>query len=689
MVWTPAGISEAEKATVATVAAHLVVAEEHRESAVAKEAMREFRKDSHRVFSIISGLYSRGVAKTSRISLEISLLGGVKGALSRMASAAMDTCYESREIDFGNRKFDTMAAVKLINGLVKLDQSVSDAVELWSAVENFARPLGLVRTEAPERLDPEASKFFRKIREKVLEHGHTGVEVRTVYNWFTGYRAEDGKESPGLTRRMVDIYLLCLARKGAVRLSQKRGGWIDRNNIAEIDFKPDTLRGLQRVDLPRPLDNWARFFPYFEVLLSWRKGGFGPTRQDALGPHFDRAKADESLRSLWADSWLEASEIDRIDKDLSAFFKELGKPNEFEELLLYWLTFAEEPRPATYEGEEVYLAICRAVLKLANVEDPDSLTTDHLATFKKNFKALVELRTSLGGTSGVLLRAAKLANAPMPENSSYKAIRRAQQQVLTELQDAHQLILNPDTVRTRLQPRLEDMEGLFLPAYLDALVELDTTQRQLEKVARSSQTSKEMAALQDFASELAEAEKRVGQFNEEVASLPKGLRPSPENRDKAEAEVKQEAMVKANDRSALSLGTLLKEAAARRECMKTMANSAARALMGFAGFLRSPGVIAALRKVAISSAGLTTITKAGSDQDLAEMLVGLGAKERQLLAKQLKGALGSKTQKVVRLSEFTPKTTALFERSEIGDVVREFEEYLDSQWEDGSYLRFE
>lgn len=56
-----------------------------------------------------------------------------------------------------------------------------------------------------------------------------------------------------------------------------------------------------------------------------------------------------------------------------------------------------------------------------------------------------------------------------------------------------------------------------------------------------------------------------------------------------------------------------------------------------------------------------------SDKDLAKVLAGLEAKERHALAKQLKAALGNKTQKTVRLADFTPKTTTLFER---GEAVR-------------------
>ena len=130
-----------------------------------------------------------------------------------MAKEALDTCYKAREIDFGNRKFDTPNAVKLINGVVKRGVAVSEGDALWSAVENFAPPLGIVRAESPKRLDPGASPFYQEIQKKIEDAGALGIDIRTVYNWFTGYNSSDGQESMGLTRRMVDVYLLCLAQK--------------------------------------------------------------------------------------------------------------------------------------------------------------------------------------------------------------------------------------------------------------------------------------------------------------------------------------------------------------------------------------------------------------------------------------------------------------------------------------------
>ena len=134
------------------------------------------------------------------------------------------------KIDTKPRNFGTDEAVKLINGLVKLGQSVPVNDSLHSAVDNFAGPLKLVR--APRiwiALSADTSDAFQEIR--TFAEGKAGhpVLMSVFYNQFTGWRPEDGAKSWGLTRRMVDIYLIAMAQMGVVHINLKKGDPIDRN----------------------------------------------------------------------------------------------------------------------------------------------------------------------------------------------------------------------------------------------------------------------------------------------------------------------------------------------------------------------------------------------------------------------------------------------------------------------------
>lgn len=682
-VWAPAEPSPEERSTLASVMAHLLVADDHKESAFEREGRRQFRNEAPRAYTTVQAIYARGVARTSRTSLDISLVGGLRGAIESMAEKAMDTCYRSRVIDFGNRKFDSLGAVKLINGLVRRGQAVSEGDQLWSAVENFAGPLSLVRADNPRRLDPTSSPFYQEIRKRVEERGGAGIEVRTVYNWFTGYDPKDGDESPGLTRRMVDIYLLCLAQQGHIRISDKKGGWIDRATIGEIEFKPDHLRNLGRIELPRALPEWQAFYPYLEALLERPEG--------SLGPKFDKAAADDALKTLWMERWVREGDIKNVDDSLRELFSTLGreKENPFDDLLLYWLQFAEETRPEPFDSDETFRALCRAVMAVSEVTETAALTSTHLTTFKENRERLAQLRGSFETTRSVLLRAARLGRAQLPESAAVKEIERAQAEVLAELDKVADLVVSPDTVNTRLVPRLQRLEEAYVPAYVDALMTLASLQDEVNDAASKAEGSAELRVLAEF-EQFAEAGTQIRKARELIRSIPKPLRQRPEERDVAERVVRGDGNVKEIiSNQPLTFRRLVAECETRREAVRQVSLAPRAALCGFASFLRSPRVADRLRNVKDAPKALAEILQATTDEEVADALVTMPAQDLKGLVKLLNAVVGDKRPKTVRLVGFSPKTEFIWEATDIDAVVGEFRDYLKGIWEDGCYLKIE
>jgi len=682
VVWAPAAMNDQERSQLAEVLAKLKVYEENKDSAAGKQAWADFRNSAHRGYAALQSIYGRGLARTSRGSLSLSMVGGVEGALRSMAKDAMDTCYRSRQIDFGNRKFDTANAVKLINGLVKRGVAVSEGDVLWSAVENFAPPLGLVRPELPKRLDPGGSPFYQEIRKRLEKEGALGIDIRTVYNWFTGYNPADGSESMGLTRRMVDVYLLCLAQQGVIRISQTRGGWIERSTIASIDFKPETLRGMARIELPRALDDWEIFYPYLETLTGL---------EGKLGPKYDKAAADDALREFWEKGWVEKLSLEDIERDIWELFDALDQRDRrpFDDLLLYWLEFADEPKPDSCADDEVYQWLRRAVLRVAHVEEPGHLTGDHLNTFQTRYKQWTDLKARFAKTSAILLRGAKLCTAPLPDGKAYAEIARAQEAVRKELAGAEELILNPDRVNTRLLPRLKQLEDLFVEAYLSELMRLDSLQGRIRQLQLELAKAPELETLSDFATELTEARVALEAAQQAIAGAPRPLRCSPEDRDRAEKEVRREAKLKDLENVDLTFRRLKEEADARLAAQSDLAVAPRSALEHFAGFLLSPGVVEQLRAIEKLPKELSEVLTAPDARVAAEALLTTPSKKRQELAKVLKAVLGRKQPKSVSLQAFRPATNILWERADVARAVSEFEDFLNSQWEEGKYLKLE
>ena len=378
-----------------------------------------------------------------------------------------------------------------------------------------------------------------------------------------------------------------------------------------------------------------------------------------------------------------------VDRELSEFFGDLQQDNPFTELLVYWLTFAEEEKPEPYDDRDVYTAMCRSVLKVAEVQNSQDLEEGHFEKFRESFGGLTELRLSFNKTRELLLRAARLSSAAVPDRKPFKEIIKFQKSVLDELKSAKELILSPDRVSTRLLPRLERLEKAYLPAYENALWNLDALQTELGEKAKKVETSDPVKALQDFSGDVQEARKALEQCKTELRQIPSQVWPSLDDRDAILQEVSREAYIKANDKTPLTLLKIAEIKTARDSVLATVKGTGERALLKFADFLISPGVQMVISPGLDKMPELADIIGAKSNKDVCDALVTMPSEKRKQLAKYIKAVLGKKQPKSVSLSAFSPKNAVIFEPTEIENAVSEFREYLNDQWQDGCYLKLE
>jgi hypothetical protein len=73
----------------------------------------------------------------------------------------------------------------------------------------------------------------------------------------------------------------------------------------------------------------------------------------------------------------------------------------------------------------------------------------------------------------------------------------------------------------------------------------------------------------------------------------------------------------------------------------------------------------------------------------AEALLTTPSEKRQQMARELKAILGRKQPKSLSLRSFRPAVSILWERDDLARLVREFNDFLTSQWEEGKYLKLE
>ena len=147
--------------------------------------------------------------------------------------------------------------------------------------------------------------------DKHLANDGQTMKVETLYKNFMGV---GGPKDYGLTRRMVQIFMLCLVREGRIRLdvSPKAGlssNMIDYSTLAGVEFTVkvvDSIISVQKIAQP---ENWDVMRPYAEKLLGEE---IKPTHDDAVISEY-RSK----LVKLFAD---EKGEYAVLDKRTS------GKP---------------------------------------------------------------------------------------------------------------------------------------------------------------------------------------------------------------------------------------------------------------------------------------------------------------------------------------------------------------------------
>jgi hypothetical protein len=221
--------------------------------------------------------YARGrMDSSNHSSIEFHVAGDLVNIVAPVVERVLTACYASNDIRFDPPFiFRKEEAVKVINGIVKVGQIPKDAKpnQNISAAMNFGFGLRILRRGAERLLDVSDNPYVADIAAFVEEKSGgsgQGLKIETLYKNFMGV---GGPKDYGLTRRMVQIYLLCLVQQGRIRVSAgpKSGltvAVVDYSNIAEMEFSAKVLDGLTEVQEVEQPENWELLRPYAEKLLN-------------------------------------------------------------------------------------------------------------------------------------------------------------------------------------------------------------------------------------------------------------------------------------------------------------------------------------------------------------------------------------------------------------------------------------
>ncbi len=354
----------------------------------------------------------------------------------------LDEIYESREITFDRPFiFHKEDAVKVINGIVKTGEIPRHAKPTGdvSAAQNFGYALRIMKKGPEYKLDISGNRFVQDmysfIDQKLAGEGQT-MNIETLYKNFMG---TGSPTSYGLSRRMIQLYLLCLVQTGKIRigLGPKAGlsfSTIDYRTIKEIDFSArmlDALTEVQKMEQPK---NWDAFRPFAEVFLD---DSIPQTHDDTqIAPY--RLELGELFNK-------EKEEASRSASHASRLFEDLHSPNPYEKELQQFETFfkaanVEEIDDVLYRMKETfgYTVFDTRIAEQADVDDL-KLRVKHYRGVQQFLIYEAELRTAYQYCAHTL-----------PNNRDLAAALKLQQRLADKLKDPRPYIDSDVKLRTEL-----------------------------------------------------------------------------------------------------------------------------------------------------------------------------------------------------------------------------------------------
>jgi len=333
IIWTPGELTQEECDRLIDFAAYRKLLsdwqgkETEDAMAVINWVSNSLQTELAKIIKVIDNSFSRGsVDALNNSQMDFRVAGELATILSPLVDRVLTAAYESRDVKFDPPfVFRKEEAVKVINGIVKTGLIPKGAKpnQNISAAQNFGFGLNIMKKSAEKELDVSDNRYVQGMRsfieEKLTDDGQT-MKMDTLYKNFMGI---GGPKDYGLTRRMVQIFMLCLVREGRIRVTiGPKAGLPNKvynySNLAEVDFSAKVLDSLIEIQKVAKPENWEILRPYAEKLLNEE---LPSTHDDALITEY-RAK----LRQLFAN---EKEVSSRVASRAGSLFETLKKTNPY------------------------------------------------------------------------------------------------------------------------------------------------------------------------------------------------------------------------------------------------------------------------------------------------------------------------------------------------------------------------
>jgi hypothetical protein len=685
--WTPAELTQEDRDRLVDFAAYRKMVSDWQgketEDAlgVLNWVSNALQAELAQISKIVDSSYARGrMDALNNTQMDFHVAGELAAILSPLVDRVLTGAYESRDIQFEPPiRFRKEEGVKVVNGIVKTGRISKGAKpnQNISAAQNFGFGLKIMKKTAEKELDVSDNAYVRDmwsfIDDKLTDEGQT-MRLETLYKNFMGI---GGPKDYGLTRRMVQIYLLCLVQDGRLRVTvgSKAGlpsATIDYSNIAGVDFSAKVLDSLVEIQKVAKPEKWEVLRPYAEKLLTLE---IPSTNDDSIISQH-RAK----LRQLFAQEAEPAKQLALRAHDL---FDLLGTDNPYETEL------AEVERlfSANVEsGEDIHL-ILHALKEAMGYEAFDTDTADpaevdDLANRLKNYH---DLRAFLEYEPQIRSAAAYCA-AALPDSTELAKPREAIDAVRTKLSRLKGYIDSDVKLKTELIGHAPPVEGetgtitamvqeyasVYLPTHESLVDSVEATRKQIQEII----DGKDVAALANLEGitalqppMTAALRQRLAQLRDDLFACPSPSRTSVEEQLRTGPEhecglsfVNASALAQSAGELASQATELLDQAFQRK--MEVFLNPAVRARL----------------EQGKSDASIAPFLACKTTEELQAYLVAAVQKDPKIvdtINRYLKRILVQR----VRMADFAPRLRTI-QKDQVAQVAGEFGHFLEAQFGD-------
>ena len=283
LLWTPGEIKQEEQDYLINYATYRIMITQWSEKdnddarTIIDWVSEQLQVEIHRIVKIISDRYGRGrIDAYNHLHNGFSMTGEIHAIIAPIVEKILSSTYESNIIEFpDNTPFNQDDGIKVINGIVTKGEIPKNVVikRNESAAQNFGKPL-MITNNGWKKLDTSGNPFIDAIWDFIdakIDQPTENLPLETIYKNYMGLHGPNNKHY-GLTRQIIQIYLLCLVKQGKIRINLKGRAtlsvpFIDYSNIQEINFTASILSSVEEIQKMIKPENWEVLRPYLEVIL--------------------------------------------------------------------------------------------------------------------------------------------------------------------------------------------------------------------------------------------------------------------------------------------------------------------------------------------------------------------------------------------------------------------------------------